>query len=154
MKNGVVATLLVVAILAGAGVGYYVGYAGQSAVTSHAKTTGSAVLPGPYTLTFRQREVCSPSFWMLPWSVTLDGATEKVQPPNASIPPAYYYSTSNATLSTIVFFVGNGTYQWKSFPSSGYGDPSSGNVTIAGSDTVIQVDGFPTSCTTTSTATS
>ena len=151
-----VAVLLVVALVVGAGVGYFIGSSSQRAATTATPivtTSRNTVASGPYTLTFRQRGVCSPPFWMLPWTVTLDNSTEKVQPPNASIPPAYYYSTDNASLSTIVFSVGNGTYQWKSFPPSGYGDPSSGNVTIAGSDAVIQVDGFPTGCTITSTAT-
>ena len=153
MRNEVIAALLVVALLAGAGVGYFVGSSSQRTATSLATTSRNTIVPGPYTLTFRQRGVCSPILWMLPWAVTWDNSTAKVQPPNATIPPTYYYSTGNTSLSTIVFSVGNGTYQWKSFPPSGYGDPSSGNVTIAGSSAVIQVDGSPIGCTTTSTAT-
>lgn len=153
MRNGTIAVLLVVALLAGAGVGYFIGSSSQRTTTPVVTMSGNTIVSGPYTLTFQQRGVCSPIMWMLPWAVTLDNTTEKVQPPNASIPPAYYYSTNNANLSRIVFSVGNGTYQWKSFPLSGYGNPSSGIVTIAGSDTVILVDGFPTGCTTTTTAT-
>ena len=148
-----VAVLLVVALSIGAGAGYFIGSTSQRTAPPLVTTSHITIVSGPYTLTFRQRGVCSPIFWMLPWAVTLDNATEKVQPPNASIPPAYYYGTSNVSLSTIVFSVANGTYQWKSFPPSGYGDPSSGNVTIAGSDAFIQVDGFPTGCTTTTTET-
>ena len=153
MRNGLVAVLLVAAMFIGAGVGYFIGSSSQRTATPLVTTSHITIVSGPYTLTFRQRGVCSPILWMLPWAVTLDNSTEQVQPPNTSIPPAYYYSTSNASLSAIVFSVGNGTYQWKSLPPSGYGDPSSGNVTIAGSSAVIQVDGSPTDCTTTSTAT-
>ena len=154
MRNRVVAVLLVVALFIGAGAGFFIGSSSQhTATTTLVTTSRNTIASGPYTLAFRQRGVCSPIMWMLPWAITLDNTTEKVQPPTASIPPAYYYGTNNESLSTIGFSVGNGTYQWKSFPPSGYGDPSSGNVTIAGSDAVIQVDGFPTGCIITTTST-
>lgn len=86
---------------------------------------------------------------MLPWAVTLDGRTH-TQPASAVIPPAYYYGTTNSTLSMIVFSVPDGSYNWRSFPTTVYNDdPTSGVVHIDGSDITVQVDGYPTGCTTT-----
>ena len=102
-----------------------------------------------YDVTFQQRGACSPVFWMLPWAVTLNSWTQ-IQPHGATIPPQYYYGTSDASLAEIVFSVPNGSYQWKAFPTTGYNsDPTSGVVKVSGSNVTVQVDGEPTGCTTT-----
>jgi len=100
-----------------------------------------------YTVTFQQAGFCSPEMWMLPWAVTLDSITH-IQPTTAVVPPSYYYGTGNASLSEIVFSVPDGSYKWQSFPATESSLPTSGVVVVDGSGVTVQVDGYPTSCTT------
>jgi hypothetical protein len=135
MRNGVVAALLVVAILAGAGVGYLVGSVGEHTTTSQ-----------PYRVEFVQESNCPYGSWLVPWAVVMNHQTV-AQPPNATLPLSYGASrlTGNSTYSTIWFSLPPGTYTYSILPHNFLGQEQSGNVTINGSNVVVQVFAFVTS---------
>jgi hypothetical protein len=135
MRNGLVAALLVVALLAGAGVGYLVG-------NVNARTTTSQ----PYRVEFVQGSNCPYGSWLIPWGVVIDHQTV-TQPPNATLPLSYGATrlTGNSTYSTIWFSLPNGTYAYSILPNNTLGLEQSGNVTVDGSDIVVQVYAFVTS---------
>jgi len=138
MRNGLVASLLVAAILAGAGAGYFIGTSSQGAVTS---TLTSHL----YQLEFIQESNCPYGSWLIPWGVVINHQTV-AQPPNATLPLSYGATrlTGNSTYSTIWFPLPNGTYSYSILPNNFQGQEQSGNVTIDGSKAVVQVTAFIT----------
>ena len=135
MKNGVVAALLVVAILTGAAVGYFIGTSSKGVTKSHL-----------FKLEFVQESNCPYGSWLVPWAVTIDHQTI-AQPPNATLPLSYGETrlTSNSTYSTILFSLSNGTYNYSILPNDPLGTEQYGNVTVDGSNVVVQVYAFITS---------
>jgi hypothetical protein len=79
-----------------------------------------------------------------------------VQPSNATLPLSYDGShlTGESNYSTIWFSLPNGTYSYTIIPNDPLGSPQSGNVTVDGSNFVVQVYAFGEAmgCTTTSTS--
>jgi len=138
MRNGVIASLLVVAILAGAGAGYFIGTSSQSAVTS----TSTSHL---YQLEFIQESNCPYGSWLVPWAVVVNHQAV-VQPSNATLPLSYAASrlTNINSSSTIWFSLPNGIYTYSILPNNFNGQEQSGNVTIDGNDNVVQVTVFIT----------
>jgi hypothetical protein len=117
---------------------------------------GPLYFPGTklYDVSFQQRGACAQVMWQLPWAVTFNGQTQ-VRPSNATIPPPYFYGTFNASLAVIVFHAPNGSYRWKSYPTTVYDDdPISGVVNVNSSNVTVQVDGEPTGCTETASSSS
>jgi len=139
MKNGTIAALLVVAILAGAGAGYFIRTSSRSAVTS---TLTSHL----YQVEFIQESNCPYGSWLIPWGVVMNHQTV-VQPSNATLPLSYAANrlTDNSTYSTIWVSLPNGTYTYSILPNDPLGSEQSGNVTVEGSNVVVQVYAFVTS---------
>jgi len=135
MKNQVVAVLLVVAILAGAAAGYFIGASSRSVATSHL-----------YQLEFVQESNCPYGSWLVPWGAMINHQTI-AQPPNATLPLSYGATrlTGNSTYSTILFSLPNGTYNFSILPNDPLGTEQSGNVTVDGSKVVVLVYAFITS---------
>jgi len=131
----VVAVLLVVAILAGAAVGYLIGTSSQSGAAPHL-----------YQLEFVQESNCPYGSWLVPWGVMVNHQTV-AQPPNATLSLSYGTTrlTDNSTYSTILFSLPNGTYNYSILPKDPLGQEQSGNVTVDGSMVVVQVYAFITS---------
>jgi len=151
MKNGVVAALLVVAILAGAGAGYYMG---TSNVTRSNENPQPLFLPD-YGLEFVQESNCPYGSWLVPWAVMLNNHTVGIQPSNATLPLSYggAHLTSDSNYSTIWFGVWNGTYDYTILPKNIWGEEQNGTVTVNGGSVVVQISAFitPFGCSTTST---
>ena len=147
MRNGVIVSLLVVAILAGAGAGYFIRTSNQSGVTS---TLTSHL----HQLGFIQESNCPYGSWLVPWAVVINHQTV-VQPSNATLPLSYSASrlTGNGTYSTIWFSLPNGTYNYTILPKNIFGQEQTANVTVDGSGLQISVIAFvtPFGCSTTST---
>ena len=147
MRNGAVAALLVVAIVPGAGAGYFIG------TSTHGPAT-STLTSHLYQVEFIQESNCPYGSWLIPWGVVMNHQTV-VQPSNATLPLSYAASrlTDNSTYSTIWFSLPNGTYTYSILPNDPLGTKQSGNVTVSGSRVVVQVYAFVTSmgCSTTST---
>jgi len=135
MKNQVVAVLLVVAILAGAAAGYFIGASSRSVTTSHL-----------YQLEFVKESNCPYGSWLVPWGAMINHQTI-AQPPNATLPLSYGATrlTGNSTYSTILFSLPNGTYNFSILPNDPLGTEQSGNVTVDGSKVVVLVSAFITS---------
>jgi YVTN family beta-propeller protein len=109
---------------------------------------------GTYKVAFQQIEApCSPSFWGVPWAVTIGNVT-KIQPTSAKLPIPYISSTTNRSLAEIDFFLRDGSYQYAVSPSQYYFTPSSGSLAVSGSNVTIPISYTGTDCiiTTTSTA--
>jgi len=136
MRNGVVAVLLVVAILAGAAASYLIG-------TSHPSGNAST---RQYQLEFIQESNCPYGSWLVPWAVVLSGHTE-VQPSNATLPLSYggTHLTSDSNYSTIRFSVLNGTYDYTVLPKNFLGEEQNGTVTVGGGNVQVQIYTFVTS---------
>ncbi|HVP22341.1 MAG TPA: hypothetical protein VMS77_00350 [Conexivisphaerales archaeon] len=115
---------------------------------------GGGISAGPQVVTFRQEGACSPQFWGVPWSVTIDGQT-KVQPAGTKLPldDNLLQGTANESLATISFLLPSGTYAYEVRPSNMFFSPSSGTVTVGGGDVEVDIALSGTSCTTTVTAT-
>jgi len=111
---------------------------------------------GTYMVTFQQVGACSPTFWGVPWSVTIGNVT-KVQPPDTKLPVNNYSlsGTSNSSLSEISFALANGTYNYTVSPTAEFFTPTFGTVSVSGSNTTVDIVYTGTSCiTTTQTASS
>ena len=171
MKNSLVTALIVVAILVSGGIGY-IGNSTSTATktmtqssnssastftitktitqmiqTSYTSTsTGDTRTVQLYQLGFVQESNCPSGSWLLPWAVVLDNSTVVVQPSNATLPLSYNgtYLTSDSNYSAIWFSIPNGTYSYTVHPTNFYGIEESGNVTIAGSDAIVQISAFVT----------
>jgi len=148
MRNGAIAALLVVAILAGAGAGYFIG-------TSTQGTKALTLTSHLYQVEFIQESNCPYGSWLIPWGVVMNHQTV-VQPSNAPLPLSYAASrlTDNSTYSTIWLSLPNGTYTYSIVPNNIFGQEQTGNVTIDGSNAAVQVYTFstPFGCSTTSTS--
>jgi len=151
MRNGAVASLLVVAILAGAGAGYYIG---TSNVTRSNETPQPLVL-GEHGLEFVQESNCPYGSWLVPWAVMLNSHTVGIQPSSATLPLSYAgaHLTSDSNYSTIWFGVPNGTYDYTILPKNIWGEEQNGTVTVNGGSMVVHISAFitPFGCSTTST---
>ena len=114
--------------------------------------TGTSQL---YQVEFLQESNCPYGSWLYPWGVMLGNQTI-VQPSNATLPLSYDGShlTGESNYSTIWFSLPNGTYSYTIIPNDPLGSPQSGNVTVDGSNFVVQVYAFGEAmgCTTTSTS--
>jgi hypothetical protein len=89
-----------------------------------------------------------PSYWR---------AHTVAQPSNATLPLSYNGArlTGDSNYSTISFSLPDGTYSYTILPHDPLGSAQSGNVTVEGSNVVVQVYAFITAmgCSSTSTAT-
>jgi len=139
MRNVVVAGLLVLGILAGAGAGYFIS-------TSTQGTSTSTLTSHLYQVEFIQESNCPYGSWLVPWGVSIDHQTT-AQPPNATLPLSYgaTHLTGNSTYSTISFSLPNGAYNYSILPNDPLGTEQSGNVTVDGGKAVVQVYAFVTS---------
>ena len=107
-----------------------------------------------YEVSFHQSGACSPSAYVAPWSVTLGNQTI-AEPSGATLPiPNGTFSAgpANQNLSTIVFSVPNGVYGYRISPYGAF-SPTSGTITVDGSDVSVEANGPILSCTTTQTET-
>jgi len=94
---------------------------------------------------FVQESNCPYGSWLFPWGVVL-GSQTVVQPSNASLPLSYSgtHLTSNSNYSAIWFSLPNGTYSYTIIPDDPLGSHQSGNVTVDGSNVVVEVYAFVT----------
>jgi hypothetical protein len=148
MRKGVIATLLVVAILAGAGAGYFI-----SAKTITQTVTSGNESPRLYQLEFIQESNCPYGSWLVPWAVVLDNHMVVVQPSNATLPLSYVGArlTSDSNYSTIWFSVPNGAYDYTILPKNFFGVEQNGTVKVNGGNVQVQISAFVTAmgCSTT-----
>jgi hypothetical protein len=100
----------------------------------------------PHRLEFVQESNCPYGSWLVPWAVVINHQTV-VQPSNATLPLSYGSSrlTDNSTYSTIWYSLPNGTYNYSILPKNIFGQEQTGNVTVDGSNVVVQVTAFITS---------
>jgi len=148
LKAQIAAVLIVVALFAGAAIGYF-----SSASLGTTSQTTTTYQSRSYELTFTQSGVCSPEVWEVPWAVTLNNKTTVAEPANASLPlsngefQAFYWEN----YSIIVFSVANGIYSYSVEPTTSLGQ--TGNVTVSNADATVTVHSPPVGCTTTVTTT-
>ena len=81
--------------------------------------------------------------YLFPWGVTV-GSQTIVLPSNATLPLSYNGShrSGESNYSAIWFSLPDGTYSYKIIPDDPLGAHQSGNVTVDGSDLVVQVYAF------------
>jgi hypothetical protein len=114
---------------------------------------------GEHNVTFEQIAACKafpPTFWGIPWSVTVGNATE-VQPEGTPLPlnnGGPVQGTLDEFFSNITFSLPNGAYSYVVNPSFEFFTPDSGNVTVAGSNVIVPIQYSGTSCTETTTGNS
>jgi hypothetical protein len=106
-----------------------------------------------HCVVFQQLGACFPTFWGVPWSVTIDNMTE-VQPFGMPLPlqGSVLFGTSNQNHSVIVFSLPDGSYQYRVRPD--FFTPASGTVDVNGTDALVQIAYTGTSCVATVTSTS
>jgi hypothetical protein len=120
----------------------------QTTTTLSPNPGGSSTIsanPRLYEVIFRQMGSCSPTFFVGPWSVTLGSQGTIAEPSNAILPVQGTASSLNPN-DTITFSVPEGTYPYSVGPAV-YFQPSSGVVSVFGSDVTVILDGPVTSCT-------
>lgn len=102
-----------------------------------------------YYVVFQQIGACTPEFWGIPWSVTIGNLT-LVQPPNTPIPinNGTLYGTTNLNYTTITFLLSNGVYSFRVSPTLFFFTPTTGTVTVSGSNVTVPIRYTGTSCTT------
>ncbi len=111
-----------------------------------------------YRVEFLQESNCPYGVWRAPWAVVVNHQTV-VQPSNTTLPLNQSYDashiTNNSTYSAIWLSLPDGTYPYTILPNNFWGDEQSGNVTVDGSNVVVQVDAFITAmgCSSTTTTT-
>jgi hypothetical protein len=108
--------------------------------SSFTTTTSAAGGTRLYDVTFQQSGDCSPPVYVVPWSVTLGNVTI-AQPSNATLPITSAPSNSgqtNQTLSTIVFSVPDGSYQYTISPKGTFASDY-GSVTVNGTSVLVTV---------------
>jgi len=138
MRNGAVAALLVVALLAGAAAGYFIGTTGEHTTTLTLPTTER-----DFQVTFQQVPYCG-KYNILPWASTLNGITV-VQPSNQSLPlPTDQFSTivPDKNLTRITFSVPSGNYNATVEGGAGFGGELSldaSEVHVNGSNVFVNV---------------
>jgi len=124
---------------------------GEEAVVQSATPTTTATVEAQlYDVSFHQSGACSPPVYVAPWSVTLGNETI-AEPSNATLPipgGSYAANPGYQSLSTIVFSVPNGLYQYTLSPSGAFA-ADSGSITVDGSDVSVIVNGPVVGCTTT-----
>jgi hypothetical protein len=113
-------------------------------------TSGSS--RGAYEVAFQQIGACFPSFWGVPWAVTVGNMT-RVQPASAKLPISYLYGTTDRALAEIDLLLPSGKYNYTVSPPQEYFTPSSGSFVVSGSNISIPIAYTGTSCTTTITST-
>jgi hypothetical protein len=118
-----------------------------SSITTITTTSVSASTSARfYEVAFTEQSNCSPPVWQAPWGVIIDGKTTIVQPSNTTLPltnNGFFSSPSYGNYSVIWFSLPNGAYTYSVIPR-GDGSASSGNITVSGSDTTVQVYGAAT----------
>jgi len=142
MKRLTLATSIIIALIAGLGIGSFFFPAEPSITTL---TSGKL-----YEIEFTQQGECSPQVWLAPWGVVLNSQTI-IRPSNATLPlseNSFAASPSYVNYSAIWFSVHNGTYSYTVLPTAFL--MQSGNVTVVGKDVVVEVPSAPIACTTTS----
>jgi hypothetical protein len=153
MKNGIAASIVVTALIIGAGIGYLGGLRGTTTTTPVTTSNSSSRL---YELIFNQTSPCSSqSTYYAPWGVILDNATTITEPNLESPPGSFFYGWSPAfkNYSVIIFSVPNGRYSYAEWPNNVF--TQKGTVVVNGVDTVVHVEpGVTAGCTTTTTAAS
>ena len=100
---------------------------------------------------FVQQSACPGGIYLAPWEVIL-GNMKEVQPNNATLPLSEFsFEAAHGFYndSIISFLVPNGTYSYQVLPKAFLG--MSGNLTVKGSDLIVDVRAAPVSCTTTTT---
>ena len=115
-------------------------------VTTYTSCDYSSTL---YCVVFQQTGACSnPEFWGIPWSVTIGNTTE-VQPPGTKLPLNNYGlgGTLNTNFTVIVFSLPDGHYDYNVSPSAGFFTPTTGSVSVDGTDVLVQIAYTGTSCT-------
>ncbi len=123
---------------------------GEAAVASNfTLTTSTAGGSQLYDVAFHQSGACSPLAYVAPWSVTLGNETI-AEPSNATTPISggYVAGPEYQSLSTIVFSVPDGVYQYTLSPHGAFAQPA-GSVTVNGSDVSVELSGPDVTCTTT-----
>ena len=127
----VIAVVIATAIIALA-LGITIGYS-----LSSGKTT---TLKSVYEVTFQQNP-CNPSDYVSPWAVKLGNETI-VKPSNETVSTSGVVSIksypNNNTISTIIFSVPDGVYNYAVIPSDGFTSTTSGIVKVNGSDLLVQ----------------
>jgi len=143
MKRLTLAASIIVALMVGFGIGSF--FLPMRASTT-SMTSGKL-----YEVEFTQPGACSQDVWLAPWAVVLNSQTI-VRPPNATLPlseNSFADSPAYGNYSAIWFSIRNGTYSYTVLPKAFLGQ--SGNLTIAGKDTVVEVPAtYTILCTTTS----
>jgi len=109
-------------------------------------TTVTAVANGTsrlYQVEFLQESNCPYGSWLYPWGVTVGNQTI-TQPSNATLPLSYSgtHLTGESNYSAIWFSLPNGTYSYTVIPNDPLGSHQSGDVTVDGSNVMVQVYGF------------
>jgi len=130
-----------------------VGFVMLSSYSNPHSTSTSGASKGTHEVAFQQIAACSPSFWGVPWAVTIDNVT-KAQPQGTKLPISYLKGTTDRNLAEIDFALEDGNYQYVISPSQGYFTPSSGSFTVSGNNVTIPIAYTGTSCTTTTGSTS
>jgi hypothetical protein len=121
----------------------------QGASTSISSTSGAAVTTngtsGLYRVKFLQESNCPYGSWLVPWAVAINNQTV-VQPSNATLPLSYNGTrlTGESNYSAIWFSLPNGTYGYTIIPNDPMGSAQSGQVTVNGSNLMVQVYAFIT----------
>ena len=145
MRQEILAVIFGLLIVGSLSVGYFAGSQMNVKTTIITSTqTIKASSQTLYELTFHQNVLCHYASlngtYIAPWSVTLNGLTIS-QPANASLS----YESKDNTLSSIVFTLPSGTYQYTINPSNVLA-PTSGAVIVNGNDTVVQIHQELSSC--------
>ena len=136
-----IVSLLVIAILAGATAGYFVG--------STQRVTTTAIVYGPFKIVFQQIAKCPNIGYLAPWSVVLSNGESITAPANGtSVESGSFESGSPNNPSTITFYVTNGNYTFSVTPASIMLTPATGNVTVDNQDVAVTLEqgGEPFSC--------
>jgi hypothetical protein len=142
--------IIVAGVVVGAGL-FAVSYFGTfrtvgetiTVTSTSATNSGTSRL---YQVEFSQESNCPPGSWLVPWAVVLDDQTI-VQPSNATLPLSsngIFHFTGDSNYSTIWFSLPNGTYSYTILPDYSLGSHQSGDVTVDGSNIMVQVYAFVT----------
>ena len=157
--------LIVVALFAGAAIGYFGGPTPLRTVTTTSVSTSIATvtttstpetLPSGarlYQVIFKQTGDCTPTAYAAPWSVTL-GSWTVAEPSNATLPIDTRIGSASPSFaddSVIVFSVPNGEYNYSIAVGWSFGNPS-GVIDVSGADVMVLLQGPFIACTTTTTA--
>ena len=164
MRGQIAVVLIVIALFAGAAIGYFGSPTPVQTVTTTSVSTSTAIVtttsaaetlpPGArlYQVVFKQSGACTPTVYAAPWSVTL-GSWTVAEPSNATLPIDTTVGSagpSYANDSVIVFSVPNGEYNYNIAVGWTFGN-ASGVVNVNGADVTVLLQGPGVSCTMTTT---